>query len=291
MEETSELGLLGKQIILTLTAFRSASDTVLYCAVRDGYFPASEILPGENRRKFLAYDSLPGSSDIKAIGIDANALFLELSPCDVERLREHADELPSGVSFRTDGIYLGQRKLAHLAKSKTKPDEIHGIRVLWTIDWPKLKPNQLRMVIEVFDLANTLGAYKSAIDGDDVGGAPVAFHKKPGLEMRLGLQFELIQEQVPILALETRLKPEMQLELTIEQTLRFERWLERNPEEAIEEYLANHPTPQGARNLLNLILFKLARDVKTISAHNGKAIDWPEARRIARNIIKKRSAA
>ncbi len=294
MEETSDLGLLGKQIMLAITAFGAAPDTALYCAVRDDYFRADELLTGDGRRKFLAYDSLPGSEDIKSIGIDENTLLLELSPCDVETLLTYADELPNGVSFRNDGVYLGRRKLAHLAKPKMKPDEIHGTRVLWMIDWPKLGPQELRTVVEVFDLADTVGAYESDL-GVDEGVTPVAYGKKPSLEMRLGLQFQLIQEQVPILAL--RIEPrdeqrtEQRLELTLEQTLRFERWLERNPEEAIEEYLANHPTPQGARHLASLIQFKLARDVKKIAEREGKPIDWPEARRIVRKIARRQSAA
>jgi len=294
MEETSELGLLGQQIMLTITAFQAEPETALYCAVRGDYFTASEILTGENERKFLVYDSLPGALDVKAIGLDKKTLFLELTPFDFERLQEYQDELPEGISFRADGMWCGRRKLAHMGKGPMKPDDEHGIRALWMLNWSELEPELLAKAIETFDLADSVGAYvfDPAVQDDSPS---MSGSKKPAMELRMNFQLQLIHEQVPILALRleprTEQRTEQRLELTLEQTLRFERWLERNPEEAVQAYLASHPTPQGARHLASLIQFKLARDVKTVAKRDGKEISWRQARRIVRKMVNRRRDA
>ncbi|MDQ7814359.1 MAG: hypothetical protein RDU25_00940 [Patescibacteria group bacterium] len=294
MDGPSGLGLLGQQIMLAITAFRAEPDTVLYCAVRGSYFAAREILTGEGARKFLVYDSLPGALDVKAIGLDQKVLFLELTPFDFERLEEYRDEFPKDVQFRKDGMWCGRRKLAHMGKGPMKPDAEHGMRSLWMIDWSELDQELLGKAIATFDLADSVGAYISDPSAED-DSPDVSGNTKPSLELRMNFQLQLIHEQVPILALQlehrTEQRTEQRLELTLEQTLRFERWLERNPEEAVEVYLANHPTPQGARHLASLIQFKLARDVKEIARREGRQIDWPEARRIVRKLVHRRSNA
>lgn len=279
------LGLLGQQIRLAIGAYRNPVASH-YCSVRDGEFTSEELFTGDGERRFLAFDSLPGTVNVKAIGIDAKTLFVELTPFDRERFREIGE--PSGVRIDSRGLWRGHRKLAGLDIASSKVAAEHGPRALWTIPWPALSVENLAVVIAVLDSADVSGAYidDPSMAADAPPAAPVM---KLTMELRMDLQLRLIQTQVPILSLGNRLENRLELgmHLELQQLQRFETWLEKNPADAIEVFLKNNPGPEGERRVAKMIEFKLARDVKNAAERTGHDIDWPHARKIVRRLLKR----
>jgi hypothetical protein len=261
------------------------------CAVRAGdYLPASELLTGEGDRKFLAYDSLPGNEGIKAIGIDKESLFVELAPFDLNDFA--TSRLPPKVRLETGrraGIFLGARKLISMHRGSPKIEREHGARVLWMIS-RAMAPEHVRLAIEVLDTLDQYGAYLKPEGGGESMSASAA---SIGVALRLDLQMSLIQAQLPVLALRQGTQLGMRGEMTMElqQLQRFERWLERNPLEAIEAALARDPSPAGQLRLARMIEFKLARDMKKGLEARGRDVSWSEARRLIRSRLLQSSAS
>jgi hypothetical protein len=286
-----ELGLLGKQINLVLKAYDAPGETYR-CAVQDKNYLGSELFVDTTEsRRFLMYDNLPGTINVMAIGIDTQTIFVELSPYDlddVRRIAKEADVLPKGIRVDTRGIWFKSRKLASVTCDMERLDAEHGARVLWMI--PRSKSEEdIRMVITVLDALDVTNAYLLESEtgetaGSNTNAAPIGTMK---LEQRMSLQMDLIQRQVPILALQQKLgvRAEQQQILEVQQVLRFESWLRRDPETAIVTALSNDPTPRGQMRVVFFVRFALARDVKKAAEANGRDISWKAARKIARNVM------
>ena len=99
----------------------------------------------------------------------------------------------------------------------------------------------------------------------------------------------------PVLAqtqqFETRGEMRLEQNLELVQLQRFERWLSRNPVEAIQQALEKDSSPEGMARLTKLITFKMARDVKNAAAQTGRDISWKEARRIVSRMMSANRAA
>ncbi len=301
--EDAELDLLGRQIALVIESFRHP-DEEHECAVRHERFPGRELLPGDATRRFLVFDSLPGSINVKAIGIDKRTLFVELSAYDPEKLAE--TELPKGVRLDIVGRALrhGRRKLAFLSCASKDVAREHGNRWLWMVSWDTLPEDELRLAIRTLDLLDQSDVYEAPRASPASTPASMSGTLKPGmgLEMRLGLHLDLIQEQVPILAVRAKntgpggmrleqtavLAQEARLEQQLEfkQLQRFELWLKRNPVEAIREALERDGSPEGQARLVKFIEFKMARDVREAARASGQDIAWSQARRIVRKMMR-----
>lgn len=286
--DDSDLGLLGQQIALVLRAYQNP-DERHYCRVRDGEFPTSDLFTGNGDRRFLAFDSLPGTVNVKAIGVDAKTIFVELTPFDDDRLAETA--LPDGIKLNGGGLWHGRHKLAHVALASPKVAAEHGPRALWTIPWSKLSPEDLAVTVAALDRADEAGAYVEE-PSDVAHVAPVNSTGRMRMELRMDLQLRLIQTQVPILSLSNRLENRLEIGMRLElaQLQRFETWLERNPADAIDAYLKTHPGPEGELRVAKMIEFKMARDVKNTAEASGHDIDWSCARRIVRRLLKRCAA-
>jgi hypothetical protein len=292
-----ELGLLGQQINLVTHAYTSPSGTY-WCEVQGVHLTSDQIF-GDSKaeRRFLVYDSLPGSIHVMAIGIDANNLFVELSPYDPEAVKQTSEEenMPANVRVDKRGIWFGRRKLASVMRGSAKIQAEHGPRVLWTMS-RSLSDEDRQRVIATLDGLDEAGAYEmeQKDSGRDVGAAP-ATSGTHRMEIRLGLQMDLIARQVPVLAIRMEGRPEtrteLQQSLEFQQLLRFEAWLQRDPENAIIQALARDPSSEGQARVIKFILFKTARDVKSAAGDSGREIPWSEARKIARNILQRQHAS
>ncbi len=281
-----ELGLLGKQIEVLIKVFTEPSGSY-YCNVRNEELPGSEMLTGEGDRRFMAYDSLPGTLNILALGIDAKNLFVELVPFDLAELRSLT--LPGGVRIDDKGMWRGKRRLAASLRSGAKVEAEHGPRQLWTIPWKTLSDADLATAIFALDTIDEAGLYI-----EDASILPPVYESsiastKPGLQMvqRLDLQFQLIQRQVPMLAIQLTTSLRLGMSLEVSQMLRFETWLNRNPEEAINRTLEDDPSPAGQEKVTSFIAFKMARDVRKAASAEGKEITWKEARSIVRKLLRR----
>lgn len=284
-EKSEEFGLLGAQIALVLHAFRSP-EASHRCHVRNEEVAAKDLLPGDTSRRFLTYDSLPGILAVKAIGIDARTLFVELAPYDPMLVKEA--ELPKGVrvDIAKHSIWHGRIKIASVAYAPDDVAKEHGARWLWMISWSGLTEEEIRIAIRTLDILDIENAYEEPSETADAVNGPM---DAPRMELRLGFQLQLIQEQVPILAMRMEQSQQLGMRqqqiLTLEQMQRFERWLQRNPEEAIEQALARDSSPEGQFRLVKFILFKVARDVKHAADQVGRPVEWREARRIAKKLL------
>lgn len=287
-QSPDQLGLLGAQILLALAAYQRP-DERHHCRVRDEDFAGSDLLTG-NGRKFLVYDSLPGDIHNKAIGVDQKTLFIELTPFDEERVEEFAP-LPQGVILKDQAMWRGKRKLATYIRSSAEVREEHGDRALWMIRQSALSDEDLRAAIACLDHLDQEGVYlQGASEPAPASGLSLGSSGSVGgqrLELRLGLQMDLIQAQVPVLALSAQMKNEQRMSLEIAQMLRFERLLQCNPEEAIQRSLEEDASPAGQETLANFIIFAMARRVKEAAASVGKDVSWSNARRVVRDLMKK----
>jgi len=279
----SGLGLLGLQMQLAIASFRERERSH-WCHVRQEEIAASDLLPNHAKikRKHLAFESLPPSVHVKAIAVDAECLFLELGPFNKDRAKEQT--LPDEVRLDIPGhaMWHGRRKLAHIAYAPPDIREEHRSRWLWMIDWARLPQRSLNLAIETIDRLHEADVYHVFRPAP----APVAAPKPHSpMEKRLGMQLELIQEQVPVLSLDPTLRPEQSQRLELRQLQRFETWLSRNPVQAIQEALEADDSVEGQQRLVKFILFKMARDVREAAFQAGKPIEWSEARRIVRKMM------
>jgi hypothetical protein len=300
----SELGLLGHQINLVINAHSNPQGTY-WCDVQQKFLRGEQALgDAKSSRRFLAYDSLPGSVNVMAIGADDKTLFVEVSPYDLEGIASAFAQgvLPAGVRVDAKGIWLGKIKLASASRGSKETEAEHGARTLWTVS-RSLPLEHLAVAITVLDGLDGSNAYQLETAGDEAPGVSAASvpaqSGRPRLEMRMNLQMELIAKQVPVLAmrLETRtemrtemraeMRTEMQLSLEFRQLQRFEQWLSRDPEDAIVHALSTDPSPKGQARVVNFIQFKVARDVKNAAASQGRDIPWSEARQIARKLMRR----
>lgn len=287
---SSNLGLLGAQVLLAIAAYRRPEDRH-HCRVRDESFLGSELVTG-NSRKFLVYDSLPGTVHNKAVGLDKATLFIELTPFDPERLKELPSTLPKGVQFKDGHLWLGKRKLAHCIRSSEKIEEEHSARALWTIRWSALSEESLQIVVATLDQLDQEGAYldEASDVGTSLSGMSLGAGSSAGgqtLELRLGLQMDLIQTQVPVLAIGIGMRTEMQMDIEFAQMLRFEQMLARNAAQAIEQALEKDDSPAGQARVANFILFAMARQVKNAAAEIGHEVSWSKARKVARDLMQR----
>jgi hypothetical protein len=281
--DENRLGLLGRQIRLAIATFRER-ERMHRCDVREGEFAASDLLPNHSKRKHLAYESLPPSVQVKAIGIDAECLFIELGPFDKDRAEEQS--LPDGVrlDIPAHAMWHGRRKLAHIAYAPPDVREEHRSRWLWMVSWARLPQESLDLAIRTLDQLHEADVYYMSRPAPKPIAAPAP---RSPMEKRLGMQMELIQEQVPVLSLDTNLGLRQGLSHEFRQLQRFETWLNRNPAEAIQEALESDDSVEGQERLVNFILFKMARDVREAAAQVGKPIEWSEARRIVRKMMQR----
>jgi hypothetical protein len=283
--QSREMGLLGLQIQLAVAVFQNRN-AEHFCQVRHEVFAGNELLTGDSERQFLVYDCLPGSMHNKAIGLDSKTLFIELTPFDLEAVAEST--LPNKVRVTSKAIFYGKRKVASCIQSSEAVAKDKGARALWMVPWQKLDAEQLTTAITCLDILDIDNAYVLELDPAEQENAPAASSSGGmRLELRLGLQMELIQAQVPVLALQQGLRPELSQNLELLQTLRFERLLEQNGEDAVLEYLARDSSPAGQKRLAGMIIFKLARDVKMAAAASGQVLEWPQARKIVRKLMRK----
>lgn len=289
MDQENGLGLLGQQLLLVLAAFQRPDDRHL-CHVRHEELSGADLLAGDGSRRFLVYDSLPGTLNNKAIGIDKKMLFVELTPFDEARIRGELT-LPQGTRIDRGALWRGRRKLASMMRGSPKVEQQHGMRALWTVPWSDLPSDDLQAAIACLDYLDVEGAYMedTSLEGG-VGSISVSSSSAAGgqrLEMRLGLQLQLIEVQVPILSVRGEMQTAMKLDLEFTQMLRFEKLLERNAEEAIRSLLEQDSSAEGQQRLASFILFKLARDVKKAAAEKGPEISWSRARQIVRGMMRK----
>jgi len=285
----AELGLLGQQLGLALTAY-AAPQGSYWCEAQKAHLTGQEVLGDSSaRRRFLVYDSLPGSVHVMAIGVDDKALFIELSPYDPEGVKQAFAEvtMPDGVRVDTEGMWLGRRRLASITRGSRQVELEHGARVLWTVS-RSLSPEHIAAAIATFDGLDAAGAYEIEVSG--MSAAPAA-SGPPRMEMRLGLQMELIQKQVPVLAMHTEMRAKMRQGLELQQLFRFEAWLRRDPEDAIVHALSADPSPKGQARVVSFIQFAIARTVKKAAADNGRDIPWSDARKIARKLMSRQPAS
>ncbi len=279
------LGLLGQQIKLVLQAFQ-APDATLFCAVRNETLPAATALFREEARSFLVFDSMPGSVDVKAIGVDAENLFVELAPLDYMALR--GTEVLKGLRMDNRGMWLSRRRLAKLETSSAAVTREHGARVLWTIPWSTLAPSDLERVIQALDAIDDQGAYLESLPPEE-NMAPRSAPTSINLVQRMDLQLQLIQTQIPILSATVRQKQQqtvvMRQDMDLVTCQQFESWLRRDPNEAINTYLLRDSSVPGQNRLTKLITFALVRVAREGAAARGETLTWPVARKLVRERI------
>lgn len=286
--DSDGVGVLGAQIRLALNAYREP-EALYECRVLKDRVRGDALLPGDQRkRRYLDPERLPQTPMIKGIAVDRFTLFVELAPLDRERLR--GASLPNEVRLNVDRheMWHGRRKLAHIAYAPPDVQRDHGERWLWMIGWSKLPQESLDLAIKTLDLFHEAELFQGKRPApprpqSNAGPAP--------LEKRLGMQLELIQEQVPVLAMrhEARLEqaPRLEQQLGLQQLQRFERWLSRNPVQAIQESLEKDDSAEGQARLVKFIEFKMARDVREAARAAGQDIDWSQARRIVRKAMQR----
>ncbi|MCC7522348.1 hypothetical protein IT407_00895 [Candidatus Uhrbacteria bacterium] len=281
----NSLGVLGVQLQLALSAYAKPEEEHA-CSVLGDRVPGSLIFTGgKGKRRYMQYERLPPSPYIKAIGVDDNTLFIELSPLDLERLKKA--DMPEGIRFELDRHqvwHTGKRRRKIAWVSNFKDNE----RWLWMVEWSRLPQDNLDAAIGMLDRFLEDGLFQGKKQ------PPRSPHsaEKP-LEKRLGMQLELIQEQVPELMLNDKLTQSSELnqgmtqELQLQQLQRFERWLSRNPVEAIQDALDKDDSPEGQARLVKFIEFKMARDVREAAKSSGREIAWSEARQIVRKLMRR----
>jgi hypothetical protein len=286
----AELGLLGQQIQLVIEASAS-SENAFWCDVQQKELTGEELLGDpENELRFLVYDSLPGTINIMAIGIDKQTVFVEISPYDPSEISDglKASGAPPNIRVTADGMFFGRKRIASAVRCSKRVAAEHGDRVLWTI--PRSLPEELlNAAIATLDGLDDRNVYE-LVEVQSASAAPAASPTQMKLEMRLGLQMELIQRQVPILSQRLGLSATVELRpeqiMDLQQLQRFEAWLERDPEQAILQAFERDPSPKGQARIANFIAFAAARDVKKVAEAAGQPISWPDARRVVRRILK-----
>lgn len=293
---SDELGYLGKQIFLAIEA-SAHPDQIFHCEIQDKDLSGKELVGDkQNNLRFLTFDSLPGSIHIMAIGLNDEAIFVELSPYDQEEVDQLLQDDGAPVGFRVSekGIFQGKTKLASVTYGSKEVAEEHGDRVLWTIQ-RSLSQEQLHSAIRILDFLDIDVAYRQD-EYVDYAQAPSAHGSRgPKLEMRLALKMDIIQVQVPVLALhqnqELGIHPDQLQIMQLRQLQCFEFWLERDPEGALNAFVERDPSPEGQKQLTRFIQFALARKVKNAAASTGTEIPWKFARKIVRRISSRPASA
>lgn len=285
---SDEVGVLGAQIRLALNAYREP-EALHECGVLKDRVRGDQLLPGPpKKRRYLDSERLPQTPVVKAIGVDRFCLFVELAPLDRERLREASLPLDVRLDIDRHEMWYGRRKLAHIGYATPDIRKEYSDRWLWMIDWSRLPQEGLDVAIKTLDLFHEADLFQGKRPPPPR--PPVPRTPPAPLERRLGMQIELIQEQVPVLAMrqQARLEqvPRMEQQLGLQQLQRFERWLSRNPVQAIQESLEQDSSPEGQARLVKFIEFKMARDVREAARVAGQDIDWSQARRIVRKMMR-----
>jgi hypothetical protein len=251
----------------------------------------AELFTKTRTRWQMRFDSLPGDPHIKAIAVDDKAIYLETSPLDGARLPDVLSELSPRPVFNTASRTF-QHDGAHLAI--ISPDKAYApnglaARCLWTIPWPKLSQRQRELAITLADTIYSKNAFLGAgYAGDDDGGsvsATLADQEKPGLRLELSMLQTLRLEQRPELSLETEMRPEqVQVQRQeLRQILAIQQRILRMDRDEMTAYFAQ----LGEKEALRVSTFVLAGRIKDAALSVGRTIEWKEARRVARTMLRK----
>lgn len=249
----------------------------------------------QNGRWFMTTDYLPGDVNIKAVGVDAEFIFVETSPLDVGEvtavIRKHM--LPVTWDRRRRMILdSSTRRMIGRIEDQNDlkvelPKELSG-RCLWTIPWAKLEESRRREAIRLIDLVYTAGAYDQPTDDEaEEAAAPTAQTQR--LRLELGLQQRLQLEQRPMLALTQQMRiagiQTTRMELT--QILGLQQSILRMGPAQLETFANRDLTPEGQARTLQIFLFVLAGQVKRAMADTHPDMTWKQARRMARQLVEK----
>lgn len=282
-----EYDLLGGQLLCALAFARSgfSLDERLLDHVREETFSAREMFELSGKRYFMTGDSLPGDAAVKAIGVDARALYLETSPLSPDDVKEVLKSRRLAVSFRESThtfVTLAGKPLATVTTGKvpsgTEP------RCLWTILWRTMRAEDLELALKVTDAVYSHSAWQQEESRASVDGATRTMLKRD-FELSLEIVQMLQLEQRPILSLEMAGILTQRLELRMLQ--RVERQLLDATPEEIRAYAERDLSPEGQRKTMQVFLFVLARRLK--EALKDKHLSWKQARRLVRQAVSKKS--
>lgn len=286
----------GRQIMLALQFAASGFDSKLMLTdsvLADEKVVASELFIAEGGRYFLRGDSVPGDLALKAIAIDAEALYLETSPLDSTAATDALDREKLPFRFNAEkrcfeDAYEEEKRWATLSIEQ-RPEidgQKLGARILWTVPIAGKSWLDKNAIVRLADAMYNFGCFKA----DDVEVTPepepvrsVDAVPRVQLKLVMQLQQQLKLEQRPMLALRqalsSRLATVQRLELQAIMALQ-RRILHMTPDE-IEEFATRDISPAGQAKTMNIFMFVLAGHVKRVYPQ----LNWPQARERAWQMV------
>jgi hypothetical protein len=292
-----ELDLLGRQLTICqrFAALGFPKKELFFCSVQDKDVPGEELFFERRGRWFLCFDSLPGTVVIKAIGADKRNLYVETAAIDFDEARDVLENVDDYM-INQQGIFPSGKKDPLIKFSLPNAKLLkRGIRdrCLWTIPWLKNDAEGRELRIEIADRVYSANAFvdeeaRTPTPASDVPperpaasrAAPAA---PPKIELKLSIEQQLRQEQIPLLADELRMEQRLAI------CMHWDRILREASEDELKELVAKDPSPAAQQQLVNLIVFTLAGKLKRAWNHPDlPEPSWNEARAMIRRKINRR---
>lgn len=280
--------LLGEQLLLAYRFVNSGFDKSLegYDVINNEECQMGAIFEKQNGKWYLGYDSLPGDMSIKAIAVDASAIYLETGLLDSERVINVLVDNMSPFGYDSENNCFmdlsKNEKIIDIIQSSDDDDYPGDLmqRSMWILP---IMSDKVRMMA-MLRLADEIYS-SSAYEVESVSEAKV---DKMSLKVNLEFQQKLGLEQRPILSLNQSLKVEQKLEtrLEIKQIMAISMKLLRMNEAELIEFAAQDASKTGQKRTINIFLFALAGKFKPVlEKQRGYTITWKEARKYARRSI------
>jgi hypothetical protein len=279
-----ELDLLGDLLMETLKFLDSGFDGSL--VLRDettiSDIAAKEMFAESEGRWFMRQESIPGDLSIKAIGVDADGLYLETGPLDIPKVTEVVVEEMLPFAFDASGLAFKDMHTGKELVTVSKPVQVEkelGFRSLLTVPLKDISNTRRDAIIKLLDLLYGRGCFMVE---QEEGMISVPTSQQIVQRLQLGLQQKLMAEQRPLLSLKAavqdvqrgELRTELQMLLSLERRI-----LSMGPETLLD-FLVEYVTKNGEARAKNILLFTIAGKIK----HTMPKMSWKEARELARKV-------
>lgn len=242
----------------------------------------------EDGRWFMRGDSLPGGdTSVKAIAVDDEGIYVELSPLDVERLPDVLEQCQYFVHYDEGNRTIHGEDGTDWKISVSEPTRpLEGMeeRILCTILFKDIWSQESRaIVIEAIDIIYSSGCFlETEADEDEVIFAPPPA-PTIGIKQSLHLQQKLRQEQRPLLSLRQGVADQMKTRINM--SLRVLHALDRRirsaeSEEALLALATQLAEERGLTETYKVLVFSLAGQIRAARPN----LTWRQARKLAREM-------
>jgi len=284
-----ELDLLGSLLIEALKFRDSGFDEniVLMDRVTNSELKASELFNPDGQRHFVRYESLPGDLTIKAVAVDAEGLYVEVSPLDLAQVKAVISEEMLPTSFVSDeGVFCDVHSTDVLmtVSVPSRPDKELGFRSLITIPLVALSSRKQEVLVEILDALYVNGGFTSEEVDEEISSTRSSPGQPQGIRIELNLQHRLMTEQRPLLSLTNRQRYDGTTKLTLEfqQVLSLSHRILNMNEEQLFAFATEYAGKHGEQGAKSVLLFALAGKVKSAFPK----LPWKASRKLAGKLLK-----